>query len=65
MTGHRAGKTFEGSHEYQEGEYLITLMGNGFWYIFDKRGCESGDMIGSPSFKTLTAARKWIKANLK
>lgn len=64
MTKSRTGKTHEGSHEYREGKYLITLMGNGKWYIFDERGCENGDMIG-PDFKTLSAARKWVKTNGK
>lgn len=62
MAKSRSGKTSKGSHEYREGKYLITLMGNNWWYIFTTDGCESGDSIG-PDFKTLAAARKWIKAN--
>ena len=64
MTAQRKGKTFNGSHEYKSGQYLITLMANGKWMIFDARGCENGAAIGG-YFDTLTAARKWLKTNCK
>lgn len=64
MKGSRTGKTFKGSHEYQHDGYLITLMGNGMWIIFDRDGCEGGNEVPSPDFKTLTAARKWLKSYL-
>jgi hypothetical protein len=61
MKGDRANKTEEGSHEYQEGAFTICLMGNGEWYIFNADKSE----VPSPDFKTLTAARKWLRQKEK
>lgn len=57
MSGARAGKAGQGSHEYEDGSYRIIQMANGIWYIFDKNGYDLGF-----DFKTLAAARKWLKS---
>lgn len=61
MKGNRANKTEEGSHEYQEGAFTICQMANGVWYIFDSNKSE----VPSPDFKTLLAARKWLRQKEK
>lgn len=53
----RENSTGLGTHEYREGRYLITCMGDNEWYIF-LNGSDTGK-----DFKTLAKARKWCKAN--
>jgi hypothetical protein len=60
MSNPRAGKTGLGTHEYRDGSYLITQMATGVWYIFDKNGYDLGF-----DFKTLAAARKWLKTQVE
>jgi hypothetical protein len=53
--GSRSGKTEEGSHEYVEGRYTMTRMGDDRWYIF------SGGHDQGVDFASLGAARAWCK----
>jgi hypothetical protein len=40
----RTGKTATGSHEYRlTGNYYATRMGDGSWYIFEKKGTQYHD----------------------
>lgn len=57
----RANSTGEGRHEYREGDYVITLMGAGQWFVFKDLGFTLSDT--GYDFKTLAEARKWAKAN--
>lgn len=51
----RENSTGLGTHEYTEGRFTITLMGDDRWYIFIGKSDVGED------FKTLAAARKWCK----
>lgn len=53
----RAGKTAQGSHEYEVAPGVTACcMGDGRWYVF-RSGQDTGE-----DFKTLAAARKWVKS---
>ena len=62
MTTSRENSAGSGAHEYTEGRYTITLMGDGFWQIFsrDDKGVLHDQ---GQDFKTLRAARGWCKNN--
>ena len=55
----REGKTGLGTHEYNGGEYVITRMGDGRWYVF-----LAGKDLGH-DFRTLHEAREWAKSHSK
>lgn len=59
----RANKTGLGTHEYRQDGYVITLMANDLWSIFEQTLSGTLYEVDTPDFKTLTAARKWLKAN--
>lgn len=57
--GSRSGKIGRGRYEYRQGEYLITRMGAGNWYVWLRKEDTGQD------FKTLGEARNWCKRQCK
>lgn len=51
----RENSAGQGTHEYREGNYTITWMGNDAWYVF------LGNDDQGQDFLTLKAARKWCQ----
>lgn len=61
MTGERANKTEQGSHEYTESGWYLCEMGDGRFYPYT--GPQGTGRDSGHDFRTLREARRWAREN--